>query len=58
MKTARFLIKKEIKEVLNKLNLVREDFQMLRDGKWVPDKQSCNDSIDNIESIIYIINNE
>ena len=26
MKTARFLVKKEIKEVLNKLNLVREDF--------------------------------
>ena len=58
MKTARFLIKKEITEVLNKLNLVLEDFQMLRDGTWVPDKQSCNDSIDNIESIIYIINNE
>tara|TARA_R110002124_G_scaffold4623_1_gene27861 strand:- start:38 stop:214 length:177 start_codon:yes stop_codon:yes gene_type:complete len=58
MKTARFLVKKEIKEVLNKLNLVREDFQMLRDGKWVPDKQSCNDSIDNIESIINIIDDE
>ena len=49
---------KEVTEVLNKLNLVLEDFQMLRDGTWVPDKQSCNDSIDNIESIIYIINNE
>ena len=45
-------------EVLNKLNLVLEDFQMLRDGTWVPDKQSCNDSIDNIESIIYTIENE
>ena len=48
----------QITEVLNKLNLVLEDFQMLRDGKWVPDKQSCNDSIDNIESIINIIDDE
>jgi hypothetical protein len=45
-------------EVLNKLNLVLEDFQMLRDGTWVPDKQSCKDSIDNIESVIYTIENE
>ena len=48
----------KITEVLNKLNLVLEDFQMLRDGTWVPDKQSCNDSIDNIESVIYTIENE
>ena len=48
----------KITEVLNKLNLVLEDFQMLRDGTWVPDKQSCNDSIDNIESIINIIDDE
>jgi|TARA_R110000787_G_scaffold105100_5_gene212534 hypothetical protein len=58
MKTARFLIKKEIKEVLNKLNLVLEDFQLLRDGKWVPDKKSCNDSIHNIKRIINIIDDE
>jgi hypothetical protein len=47
----------EVTEVLNKLNLVLEDLQMLRDGTWVPDEKSCNDSIDNIENIIYIINN-
>ena len=47
-----------ITEVLNKLNLVLEDFQMLRDGTWVPDKKSCDASIDNIESIIYTIENE
>ena len=45
----------KITEVLTKLNLVLEDFQMLRDGTWVPDKKSCNDSIDNIESIIYTV---
>jgi|TARA_R110000772_G_scaffold11973_4_gene37069 hypothetical protein len=48
---------KEVTEVLNKLNLVLEDFQMLRDGTWVPDKKSCEASIDNVESIIYIIDN-
>lgn len=48
----------KITEVLTKLNLVLEDFQMLRDGTWVPDKKSCNDSIDNIESIIYTVENE
>lgn len=48
----------KITEVLTKLNLVLEDFQMLRDGTWVPDKKSCNDSIDNIEGIIYTIENE
>jgi hypothetical protein len=44
-------------EVLNKLNLVLEDFQMLRDGEWEPDTESCNSSIDNVTSIIYTIEN-
>ena len=45
----------KITEILHKLNLVLEDFQMLRDGSWVPDKDSCESSIDNVESIIHII---
>jgi len=48
----------KITEVLSKLNLILEDFQMLRDETWVPDKESCDASIDNIESIIYTIENE
>ena len=44
-------------KVLSKLNLVIEDFQMLIDGTWVPDRESCEASIDNIDSIIYTINN-
>jgi hypothetical protein len=48
----------KITEVLSKLNLILEDFQMLRDETWVPDKGSCDASIDNIESIIYTIENE
>jgi len=47
----------KITEILNKLNLVLEDFQMLRDGEWEPDTESCNSSIDNITSIIYTIEN-
>jgi len=45
-------------KILSKLNLVLEDFQMLRDETWVPDIESCEASIDNVESIIYIIENE
>jgi len=45
-------------EVLQKLNLVLEDFQMLRDGTWVPDKSSCENSIDNITDVIYTLENE
>jgi len=44
-------------EVLSKLNLVIEDFIMLRDGEWSPDRESCEASIDNIDSIIYTIKN-
>ena len=45
-------------EVLQKLNLVLEDIQLLRDGTWVPDKDSCEDTIDNITDVIYILENE
>ena len=45
-------------EVLQKLNLVLEDIQMLRDGTWVPDKSSCENSIDNITDVIYTLENE
>jgi len=48
----------KITEILNKLNLVLEDFQMLRDGSWVPDEDSCEASIENVESIIHTIENE
>ena len=48
---------KKIK-ALQKLNLVLEDIQMLRDGTWVPDKSSCENTIDNITDVIYILENE
>lgn len=45
-------------EVLQKLNLVLEDIQMLRDGTWLPDKSSCESTLDNITDVIYILENE
>jgi len=48
----------KIDSSLNKLNLVLEDFQMLRDGTWIPDTKSINDSMENIQDVIYIIENE
>jgi len=49
----------EIKEkILEKLNLVLEDMQMLREGTWIPDEHSCMDTIDNINDVINIIENE
>ena len=48
----------ESSQVLDKLNLILEDFQMLRDGTWIPDEKSCNASIENVQDIINIIEYE
>jgi hypothetical protein len=48
----------ELTQVLDKLNLILEDFQMLRDGTWIPDEKSCNASIENVQDIINIIEYE
>jgi len=48
----------KINEALEKLNLVMEDIIMLRDGAWVPDEKSCNASIQNVQDVINIIENE
>lgn len=48
----------DIVKVLEKLNLVLEDLQMLRDGTWVPDESSCEASIENLIDAIYILENE
>lgn len=45
-------------EVLEKLNLVLEDLQMLRDGTWIPDESSCEVSIQNVQDAIYILEHE
>tara|TARA_R110002073_G_scaffold149966_3_gene303967 strand:+ start:40 stop:693 length:654 start_codon:yes stop_codon:yes gene_type:complete len=47
--------KEKVKQILEKLYQVREDFQMLHDDVWVPDEDSCNASIENVESIISLI---
>lgn len=47
-----------INNILDKLNLIMEDIIMLRDGTWIPDEKSCNASIQNIQDVINIIENE
>jgi hypothetical protein len=49
---------KQIDTALEKLNLVLEDLQMLRDKTWIPDTKSCEATIDNITDVINIIENE
>jgi len=48
----------ESTQVLDKLNLIMEYFIMLRDGAWEPDEKSCNASIQNVQDVINIIENE
>ena len=40
------------KEIIKKLNLVLGDLEMLKAGTWVPDDESCDSSISNIEDVI------
>jgi hypothetical protein len=47
-----------IDKILDKLYLIMEDLIMLRDGSWVPDEDSCNASIQNVQDVINIIENE
>lgn len=44
--------KEKVKQILEKLYQLRQDLQMLHDDVWVPDEDSCNASIENIENII------
>jgi hypothetical protein len=48
----------KVNEVLEKLNLIMEDLIMLRDGSWEPDEKSCNASIQNVQDVINIVENE
>ena len=48
----------KVNEALDKLNLIMEDFIMLRDGSWQPDEKSCNASIESVQDVINIIENE
>lgn len=45
-------------EILALLNLVIEDLELLKNGQWVPDEESINATIENLNSIEeYIIIN-
>jgi hypothetical protein len=47
-----------INKVLEKLDSIREDFMMIRDGEWEPNEKFCNASIQTVEDVINIIENE
>lgn len=45
-------------EILTLLNLVIEDLELLKSGQWVPDENSINESIENLNSVEkYLIDN-
>lgn len=45
--------KEKIKQLLD---CIKTDFKMLKEGSWVPDDDSINSSINNIENIEELIN--
>jgi len=49
---------KQIDTALQKLNLVLEDLQMLRDRTWNLDTNFWEATIDNLNEVINIIENE
>lgn len=49
-------LQKEV--ILNLLSCLRQDFEMLDSGEWVPDQDSTNASIEAIDRIISIIKKE
>jgi hypothetical protein len=48
----------EKKEILAKLKCLKTDFEMLDEGIWIPDTDSIQASVDNIEDIINYIEKE
>lgn len=41
--------------LLRLLRLLKTDLEMLRDGNWVPDEDSCQASIDNCDAAIALV---
>lgn len=44
--------KKELKQTIKKTKLLKEDFELLKEGHWIPDDDSCNSSLDNLDDIL------
>tara|TARA_R110000822_G_C14872989_1_gene445536 strand:+ start:304 stop:489 length:186 start_codon:yes stop_codon:yes gene_type:complete len=45
----------DLKEILNRIKVIKEDFEMLQDGRWnldYSDESELYDSIDNCDGII------
>ncbi len=43
---------KDKEDALKYLDVLMEDFEMLRDGDWVPDEKSCEASIEVLQAVI------
>ena len=51
---------KDLKEILNRIKFLKEDFEMLQDGSWdltYSDGTEIEASLDNIDEAIEIIKN-
>lgn len=42
-------------EAVAALNNLKEDFELLSDGSWVPDEDSCQASMDNVDKVLTYI---
>jgi len=51
----RLIMDIDLKEILNRIKVIKEDFEMLQDGRWslnYSDESELYDSIDNCDGII------
>jgi|TARA_R110000803_G_scaffold76747_3_gene141489 hypothetical protein len=46
-----------IQEIVKRLEIVQEDLEMLQDGSWEPDDESCEASLHNLNYAIKELSN-
>jgi hypothetical protein len=48
--------KDAIRSMKNRLKLVQEDIEMLQEGTWVPDRDSCEATLGTLREVIWHLN--
>ncbi len=48
--------KGHILNFIGKLKLVEKDIEMLQDGTWVPDRDSCEATLGQLRNVIWLLN--
>ncbi len=48
--------KDAILSMMSRLKLVQEDIEMLQEGTWVPDRDSCEATLGTLRDVIWILN--